>query len=160
MSTIEHLLFVVTLVAALGSGLMAGVFSAFSAFVMKALARLPGGEGIAAMQSINVVVVNPWFMTAFLGTAAVYLLALISVPFRWNQPSATCLLAGGVLYLIGTLWVTIAFNVPRNEALARVAPTDPDGCLRLSLDGVEPRSHGGSACGSGILQHGARVLSN
>ena len=46
------------LLAAVGCGLMAGVFSAFSTFVMKALARLPAHEGIAAMQSINVVAVN------------------------------------------------------------------------------------------------------
>ena len=33
--------------AALGCGLMAGVFFAFSTFVMKALSRIPQGEGIA-----------------------------------------------------------------------------------------------------------------
>jgi uncharacterized membrane protein len=32
---------------------MAGVFFACSTFVMKALARLPANEGIAAMQSIK-----------------------------------------------------------------------------------------------------------
>ena len=39
--------------SALGCGLIAGVFFAFSAFVMKALALLPPAQGIAAMQSIN-----------------------------------------------------------------------------------------------------------
>lgn len=42
-----------------GSALMAGVFFAFSTFVMKALRRLPSPQGIAAMQSINVAVINP-----------------------------------------------------------------------------------------------------
>ena len=37
-----------------GSALVAGVFFAFSSFVMKVLARVPSAEGIAAMQSINV----------------------------------------------------------------------------------------------------------
>ena len=50
--------FVLTLLAALGSGLIGGVFFAFSAFVMKALARLRPDQGIAAMQSINVTVLN------------------------------------------------------------------------------------------------------
>lgn len=36
-------------------------------------------------------------------------------------------LVGSVLYLVGSLLVTIMFNVPRNEALASVAPTDPRG---------------------------------
>ena len=46
-------------IALLGSALIAGIFFAFSSFVMKALARVPSAEGIAAMQSINVVVLNP-----------------------------------------------------------------------------------------------------
>ena len=48
-----------TVVAALGCGLNAGVFFAFSSFVMKALARLQPALGIAAMQSINLVAVTP-----------------------------------------------------------------------------------------------------
>jgi len=125
--TADQLLFALTLFAALGCGLVAGVFFAFSAFVMKALARLPAGEGIAAMQSINVVVLNPWFMTAFFGTAAACVLALITSLLRWHEPGSAYLLAGSVLYLVGSLLVTIVFNVPRNEALAAVAPTDPNG---------------------------------
>lgn len=127
MITTDQLLVALTLFAALGCGLVAGVFFAFSAFVMKALARLPAGEGIAAMQSINVVVLNRWFMTAFLGTAAVCVLALISSLLRWHESGSAYLLAGSVLYLVGSLLVTIGFNVPRNEALAAVAPTDPNG---------------------------------
>jgi uncharacterized membrane protein len=50
---LDGLLFVLTLFAALGCGLVAGVFFAFSTFVMKALARLPAEQGIAAMQAIN-----------------------------------------------------------------------------------------------------------
>jgi uncharacterized membrane protein len=58
-------LFVLTLLAMLGCGLMAGFFFAFSAVIMAALARLPPAQGIAAMQTINVVVINPWFGVAF-----------------------------------------------------------------------------------------------
>jgi uncharacterized membrane protein len=56
---LDGLLFVLTLFAALGCGLVAGVFFAFSTFVMKALARLPAEQGIAAMQAINVAVRSP-----------------------------------------------------------------------------------------------------
>lgn len=127
MATIDQLLFALALVAALGCGLIAGVFFAFSAFVMKALARLSPGEGIAAMQSINVAVLNPSFMAAFFGTAAACGLALIFSLLRWDEPGAIYLFVGGVLYLVGSLLVTIAFNVPRNEALASVARADPGG---------------------------------
>ena len=41
METADQLLFALTLIAALGCGLMAGLFFAFSVAVMKALARLP-----------------------------------------------------------------------------------------------------------------------
>ena len=65
MATVDQLLFVLTLFAALGCGPIAGVFFAFSAFVMSALARLPPREGMAAMQSVNVAAVKPSFMAAF-----------------------------------------------------------------------------------------------
>ena len=63
-------LFVLTFLAALGCAMMAGVFFAFSAFVMKALARLPAEQGVAAMQAINVAAVTFAFMAALFGTAA------------------------------------------------------------------------------------------
>lgn len=127
MATFDDLLFTVTLCAALGGGLIAGVFFAFSSFVMKALARLPPHEGIAAMQSINVTVINPLFMIAFMGTAAACVLLTISSLLRWHDPGAAYLLVGSILYLGGTLLVTVVFNVPLNEALAAVAPEDSAG---------------------------------
>ena len=125
MVTMDHFLFALTRLAALGCGLIAGVFFAFSSFVMKALARLPASAGIAAMQSINIVVLRSLFMAIFLGTAAVCVLASIYSLFRLQEPGVVYLLVGSVLYLVGSFLVTIVFNVPRNEALAKLAPTDP-----------------------------------
>ena len=51
--------------AVLGSGLVAGIFFAFSSFVMRALGRLPYQQGSAAMKAINVTVINPLFFLAF-----------------------------------------------------------------------------------------------
>lgn len=81
----DGLLRVLTLIAALGSGLMAGFFFAFSVSVMKALGRLPPAQGIAAMQSINVVVINPMFLVAFFGTAAVCVALAISALSTWSR---------------------------------------------------------------------------
>ena len=58
-----------TILTALGAGLNAGVFFAFSSFVMKALRRLPASQGISAMNAINKAAPTAWFMTAFVGTA-------------------------------------------------------------------------------------------
>ena len=124
---------VLTLVSALGCGLTAGFFFAFSICVMKALARLPAPHGIAAMQSINVVVINPWFMTAFFGTAAACVAAVATSISRWDDPRAWYWLGGGVLYLAGAILVTIVFNVPRNNALAALAPSSSE-AARLWID--------------------------
>lgn len=111
----------------IGCGLVAGVFFAFSTFVMSALARLPAAQGIAAMQSINLTVINPWFMIAFLGTAIACILLAISSLLKWQQPGVAYLLVGSLLYLIGTFLVTIVFNVPLNEALAKANPDSLEG---------------------------------
>jgi len=125
-ATVNQWLFALSLFAALGCGLIAGVFFAFSTFVMKALSRLPPVDGIAAMQSINVAVLNPWFLATFLATAAACVLVVISSLWRMHHRGAVYTLAGGALYLVGTFLVTVVFNVPKNEALASVAPTDPN----------------------------------
>ncbi len=127
MAIVDPLLFALKLFAALGCGLIAGVFFAFSTFVMSALARRPPAQGIAAMQSINITVINPLFMTAFWGTAAACFFLVVSSLLKWNQPGAAYLLVGSLLYLVGTLGVTMAFNVPLNDALAKVEPGSMDG---------------------------------
>lgn len=112
-------LFVPALLA-LGAGVVAGVFFAFSSFVMKALAQLPAAQGVAAMQRINVVVLNPAFLALFVGTAALAGLCGAGALLAWGSLHAKLLLAAALLYLVGCFGVTAAFNVPRNERLARL----------------------------------------
>jgi uncharacterized membrane protein len=122
-----HYLFTLTFTAAIGCRLIAGVFFAFSTFVMSALARLQPAQGIAAFQSINITVYNPWFMGTFLGTAVACIFLAVSSLIKWQQPGAAHLLVGSLLYLVGTVLVTIVFNVPLNNALAVVDPGSADG---------------------------------
>ena len=114
---------VLTAVAALGAGVVGGVFFAFSVFVMKAIGRLPPSKAISAMQSINTAAPTPWFMLALFGTALACVALAISALFRMDEPDAIYHLAGGVLYLVSIV-LTIAYHIPRNDALALV---DPDG---------------------------------
>jgi uncharacterized membrane protein len=111
--------------AVLGSALVGGIFFAFSNFVMKALARVPFPDGIATMQAINIVVLNRWFLGVFMGTAAVSLLLAGIAITRWEASSSPWLLGGAVAYVIGTWLVTIVGNVPLNQQLAQVGPSDP-----------------------------------
>lgn len=126
----ETVLSGLTIVAALGSGLMAGFFFAFSAVIMTALGRLPAARGIAAMQSINVVVINPWFLGIFLGTVVAGVVVAVASFSSWTDPDANLRLAGGVLYLVGAIGVSMAFNVPRNDALAAVDAESPEAASR------------------------------
>jgi uncharacterized membrane protein len=116
------LLVIATVIAALGSGLIAGIFFAFSSFIMGALGRLPPACGIAAMQSINIVVLNPVFLAVFMGTGLLSIVLVIAALLRWSEPGAAALLAGGVCYVVGTFGVTIGCNVPLNDTLAAVEP--------------------------------------
>ena len=120
------LLVALSVVAALGCGLNAGVFFAFSAFVMGALRRLPAAQGIAAMQAINVTAVTPAFMAALFGTAVACIAAIVAGISSWDESFAPYLVGGGLLYVLGPIGLTIAYHVPRNDALAKVDPDRPD----------------------------------
>jgi uncharacterized membrane protein len=124
---VSNLLLALTFLAALASGLVAGFFFAFSTTVMGALGRQPVASGIATMQSINVVVLNPWFLGIFLGSAIACAVLAIAALLKWHEPGSAFLLAGALLYVVGTFLVTIVFNVPLNDALAAVAPDSPAG---------------------------------
>ncbi|MGO4128864.1 DUF1772 domain-containing protein [Inquilinus sp. YAF38] len=123
----ERLMSVLVLLSALGSGLVGGIFFAFSTFVLGALARLPAPQGIAAMQSINIVVINPLFMAAFMGTAVLCIIVAAGALLGWAEAHPTLVLAGAVLYLAGNIVVTMTGNVPLNNALAAVDPASAEG---------------------------------
>lgn len=115
-------LFALTFIAALGSALIAGLFFVSSNFAMTALAKLPPANGIAAMQSINIQILNPGFFATFFGTSALSTVlavaALLDFGSTWSLP----LLAGGLCYFVGVLLVTMIFNVPLNNRLAALRP--------------------------------------
>ena len=114
-----------TTLAAVGVGIIGGVFYAFSTFVMRALARLTSAEGVRAMQAINVTVLTPVFLGVFLGVALLCgVLAALSL-VQWNAPGSLLRLAGALLYVVGTFGVTMVFNVPRNDILAKMDSASP-----------------------------------
>ncbi len=120
---LDRWLYPLTLIAALGCGLMAGLFFAFSVCVMRALARLPAAEGVAAMQSINVAIINPVFAVVFFGTPAACIFVIVVAVSHWDTLGGKYLLIGSATYLIGAFLVTFMFNVPRNNELASLTPT-------------------------------------
>lgn len=119
---IDQAITVLTFAAAIGCGLVAGIFFAFSSFVMPALGRVPSEHGIPVMQSINVVVINRSFMTAFLGTAALSIALAAGSYFWWEKASGKLILVASLTYLVGVVGVTRIFNIPLNVALAQIEP--------------------------------------
>ncbi len=126
MPSAETLLLLSTVVAALGCGLMAGLFFAFSVCVMRALARLPSADGMAAMRMINSAIINPTFGLVFFGTAAACVVVTVASAWSWSHPGVGYSLLGGTIYLLGSFSVTFAVNVPKNNALASVVPSVPE----------------------------------
>ena len=114
----------VVFASAIGAALVSGIFYAFSTFVMRALGRLAPREGIAAMQSINIVVINPLFFLAFFGTGALCAVTVVASLVSGTGAPPAPAVSGGVLYLVGCLGVTIVGNVPLNNQLAEVHPED------------------------------------
>jgi uncharacterized membrane protein len=115
-----HLWTTLSMLAAMGCGLNAGLFFIFSNTIMRSLDRLPAAGAVAAMNSINRVILNPLFFLVFFGTA---LLCLVLLVGRLDSP---LVLAGALLYLIGSMGVTMACNVPLNDKLAALSPSAAD----------------------------------
>jgi uncharacterized membrane protein len=105
---------------AIGCGLLGGLYFAFSAFIMRALADIEPAAGAAAMNAINRVILRSAFMPLFLGST----LACAALAILGMIAGSWLLIAGGVLYVIGMFMVTMAFNVPLNEALFATAARD------------------------------------
>jgi uncharacterized membrane protein len=116
----DSLILVLTVVAAVGSGLMGGVFFVFSVAVIPALRRRQAVEAVATMQEINRVIVRPLFMLVFLGTAVVGITLVVL------RPTDVLRVVGAALYVVGGFGLTAAVNVPLNNALDRVRPMDAE----------------------------------
>ena len=128
--TVVILLLCAEFIAALGCGLAAGVFFAFSTFVMQGLRELPAADAIKAMNAINLAAMKPSLMILLFGTALLCLAMLVAVlwleglPARADMDLVIGPLGGSVVYLVGAMLVTLMRNVPLNNALAAASTAD------------------------------------
>ena len=128
---IDHLLLLSTILAVLGSGLIAGAFFAFAAFVLPALSRLPASAGIAAMQAIIAAIKSPLFLAVFFATAALAALMGIAATLKWGEPGALSLLIGSLLFLNLPFGVTLMKNLPLNNKLSAMKPDSAESAALL-----------------------------
>ncbi len=105
---------------------MSGLLFAFSNFVMRALAQMPPEQGMSAMQKINVTIINPLFLTLFLGTPLLCAILAVASILERSSPGSMWLLGGAVAYLAGPFLITVIFNVPLNNRLAEAEASDAE----------------------------------
>lgn len=131
------LLQLLSLLAALVSaGMMAGLFTGFSYAVMPGIKILDDRSWVAAMQQINKVIINGWFMPAFLGAVVFTGAAAVLIGVSGDRAALPWVLAGLALALVMFIG-TVAVNVPLNDRLAAAgdpaALADP-AALRASIE--------------------------
>lgn len=114
------------IVAVVGSGVVTGLLFAFSNFVLQALAELPSEHGMRAMQRINETIINPIFLTLFLGTPIACVLIIVFALANLGAAGHLPLMLGAVIYLIGPLGITVLRNVPLNNKLADAPLSDAE----------------------------------
>jgi uncharacterized membrane protein len=115
---------VATAAAAITSAAVGGLFYAFSTFVMRGLDRTEPVEAITAMRGINAEAqANAPFLALFVGSTILALAVAVVAALRLTQPGSGYVLAGAVLGLAAFV-VTMAFNIPLNNRLDALAPTE------------------------------------
>ncbi|WP_428649680.1 DUF1772 domain-containing protein [Roseibium sp.] len=108
----------------LASGLMAGLYFAFSSFIMRALVSVDAGGGARAMIAINQVILKSPFLPVFFASTLLAAGLTVYAFTRLPDTASMTLIAAGVVYLAGMFAVTGLFNVPLNDLLDKAGPAD------------------------------------
>lgn len=108
-------------VATLTTGLTAGLLYGFAHTVMPGLARVDDRTFVAAFQSVDRVIVNPWFLVGYLGGPVFTLLAVPAHLGPEHRASLPWLATALALHLL-VLGVTARVHLPLNRALHNTPP--------------------------------------
>ncbi|SDL45131.1 anthrone oxygenase family protein [Kriegella aquimaris] len=108
---------IVMSLATISTGLMAGLFFAWSFSVNNGLANLNDVLFIKTFQSVNKSILNPFFSLIFLGSAFLIPWALYLNSDNTSSFTFLCLLVATIVYLAGCVGVTFLANLPLNESL-------------------------------------------
>jgi uncharacterized membrane protein len=114
---------IVLLAATVVTGLMAGLYFAFSVAVMPGLGRSDDRTFVEAMQRVNVAILNGWFGLAFGGALVLGVVAAVLHRGGDGRPALPWIVAGVVLYGVSLL-ITMGLSVPLNDRLAAAGAPD------------------------------------
>lgn len=104
-------------VAAVGNGLLAGLYLAFACAVTPALRRLGDRPFVDTFRAVNDAILNPCFLACFIGAP---LASVVAVSAR-----GTLLVLVGAAAAVVSLGVTVLVSVPLNRQLALAATRTP-----------------------------------
>lgn len=104
--------------AALSSGLVAGIYFAFSVFIMQAFGKIETAQSVAAMNAINETILRSLFMPLFFGSTIISVILIVIALVHWGDAGSGMTLIAGAIYFIGMFVCTVVFNVPLNNLLA------------------------------------------
>ncbi|MFF8290534.1 DUF1772 domain-containing protein [Streptomyces sp. NPDC016309] len=119
--------------AVVSTGLYAGFMLIFLTGVMPALARLDDEQFVTAMRRVNECVPRAVFLAVFAGAVVFPALAL-AVPAGDRTAGGRWLIAAGLVCAVLGHLVTVAGNVPLNNALAAAPGDDGPGPVRRAFE--------------------------
>lgn len=105
------------LLTALLTGLIAGLFFAFTYDVNIAFGELSGPEYAKNMELINVSIRNAVFGSVFFPSVVLPVVALALSWRSYRSPAFLLVLVGFLIYLFGSFLVTTQINIPLNYYL-------------------------------------------
>ena len=104
----------------LWSALVAGVFKAFSEFIMSGLLRTNPAAGIESMQQINITVLRTEFVSALISISVFSTAFAGYALFTFEGASAVVIVLAAAVYLPSVFLVTVLGNVPMNKKLEKM----------------------------------------
>lgn len=129
--------FIVYLCLAVGlaAALVAGVFQAFSDFVMAGLIRARSAGGMESMQQLNRTVFRSLFLSLFLILMPVTLSFSFYAYTSLGGTARQLILTAGIIYGVTVFAVTLFGNVPMNQRLDKLDADSDEGAAYWHLYG-------------------------
>lgn len=115
-------------------GLMSGIYWAFTTAVMPGLRDRDDRSFIVTMQSINRRILNPWFLTIFMGSLLLPIATAIALFLDDDNDARWWGIAGAIAAAV-PFAITIGGNVPLNNALDAATPNDDQAATRRAFEG-------------------------
>lgn len=116
-----------TIICAVGAATAGGALFTFSNFTIEGLKRLPPSHGAAAMQAINKQAPTPLFMLILFGTGAAVVALGVRAVMNLDDPASVYQLVAAALYVVGVVFLTAGYHVPRNDRLDALDPNSAEG---------------------------------